>query len=78
MRVLNLSVIVTRLRRPGFTTALIMRLKQITSAFCLCLLAGLASAQPTGYALDVNPNNDAVRLGFSYGTAGIGERSLSQ
>ena len=43
-----------------------MRMKQITLAICLCLLAGLVSAQTTGKALDVNLNNDAVRLGFSW------------
>jgi hypothetical protein len=39
---------------------------QILPAFCLCLLAGWASAQTTGKALDVNLNGDAVRLGFSW------------
>ena len=43
-----------------------MRKMQILLTFCLCLLAGLASAQTTGKALDVNLNNDAVRLGFSW------------
>ncbi len=43
-----------------------MRMKQLLFVFCLCLLAGLASAQMTGKALDVNLNNDAVRLGFSW------------
>jgi hypothetical protein len=43
-----------------------MRVTQILLAFCLCLLAGLASAQTTGKALDVNLSGDAVRLGFSW------------
>ena len=43
-----------------------MRLNQTLLAFFLCLLAGLASAQATGKALDVNLNSDSVRLGFSW------------
>jgi hypothetical protein len=43
-----------------------MRLKQSLLASCLCLLAAPAFAQTTGKALDVNLNNDAVRLGFSW------------
>ena len=43
-----------------------MRVKQILLAFCLCLSAAPAFAQTTGKALDVNLNNDAVRLGFSW------------
>ena len=43
-----------------------MRVKQTLFAFCLCLVAGVASAQTTGKALDVNLNSDAVRLGFSW------------
>ena len=43
-----------------------MRLKQTLLAFCLCLSAAPAFAQTTGTALDVNLNNDAVRLGFSW------------
>jgi hypothetical protein len=43
-----------------------MRLKQLLLALCLCLPAATASAQTTGKALDVNLNNDAVRLGFSW------------
>lgn len=43
-----------------------MRLKQLLLGSCLCLLAAPAFAQTTGKALDVNLNNDAVRLGFGW------------
>ena len=43
-----------------------MRAKQALSALCLCLLTGLASAQMTGKALDINLNDDAVRMGFAW------------
>ncbi len=43
-----------------------MRMKQLLLATCLCLLAGLASAQTTGKALDINLSADAVRLGFTW------------
>ena len=43
-----------------------MRVKQTLFALCLCLLSGLAFAQTTGKALDVNLNGDAVRLGFAW------------
>lgn len=43
-----------------------MRLKQLLLATCLCLAGTTAFAQTTGKALDVNLNNDAVRLGFSW------------
>jgi hypothetical protein len=43
-----------------------MRTNQALFAFCLCLLAGLASAQTTGKALDINLNDEAVRLGFAW------------
>ncbi|MDJ0710647.1 MAG: YfaZ family outer membrane protein [Woeseiaceae bacterium] len=43
-----------------------MRLKQLLLAVCLCLSAAPAFAQTTGTALDVNLNNDAIRLGFSW------------
>ena len=43
-----------------------MRVKQTLLAFCLCYLAAPAFAQTTGKALDVNLNNDAVRLGFAW------------
>ena len=43
-----------------------MRVNQAPLAFCLCLLAGIASAQTTGKALDVNLNSDSVRLGFAW------------
>ncbi len=42
-----------------------MRMKQILLAFCLCVAAAPAFAQTTGTALDINLNNDAIRLGFS-------------
>ena len=41
-------------------------MKQILLAFCLCLAAASAFAQTTGKALDVNLNNDAVRLTFAW------------
>lgn len=43
-----------------------MRANQTLFALCLCLLSGLASAQTTGKGLDVNLNNDSVRLGFTW------------
>ena len=43
-----------------------MRMKQILLALCLCLAAAPTFAQTTGTALDVNLNDDAVRLGFSW------------
>lgn len=43
-----------------------MRMKQTLLALCLCVFAAPAFAQTTGTALDVNLNNDAVRLGFSW------------
>ena len=43
-----------------------MRVKQTLLAFCLCYLAAPAFAQTTGKALDLNLNNDAVRLGFAW------------
>lgn len=43
-----------------------MRKNQTLLALCLCLFAGVASAQTTGKALDVNLNSDAVRLGFTW------------
>ncbi|MBT8092286.1 MAG: YfaZ family protein [Gammaproteobacteria bacterium] len=43
-----------------------MRVKQTLLALGLCLLSGLAFAQTTGKALDVNLNGDAVRLGFAW------------
>ena len=43
-----------------------MRMKHTLLAVCLCLSAAPAFAQTTGTALDVNLNNDAVRLGFSW------------
>ena len=43
-----------------------MKVKQTLFAFCLCLVAAPAFAQTTGKALDLNLNNDAVRLGFSW------------
>ena len=43
-----------------------MRVKQTLFAFCLCVLAAPAFAQTTGKALDVNLNNEAVRLSFSW------------
>lgn len=43
-----------------------MKLKQTLLALCLCFSAGAAFAQTTGTALDVNLNNDSVRLGFSW------------
>jgi hypothetical protein len=45
---------------------MIMKIKQTLLAVCLCLSAAPAFAQTTGKALDVNLNNDAVRLGFSW------------
>ncbi len=43
-----------------------MRMKQILLALCLCASAAPAFAQTTGTALDVNLNDDAVRLSFSW------------
>lgn len=43
-----------------------MRTKQTLLALCLCLSAAPVFAQTTGTALDVNLNDDAVRLGFSW------------
>ena len=43
-----------------------MKLKQTLLALCLCLSAGVAFGQTTGTALDVNLNNDSVRLGFAW------------
>ena len=43
-----------------------MRVKQTLFAFCLCVLAAPAFAQTPGKAFDVNLNDDAVRLGFSW------------
>lgn len=43
-----------------------MNVKQTLLALCLCLSAAPALAQTTGTALDVNLNDDAVRLGFSW------------
>jgi hypothetical protein len=43
-----------------------MRSNQALIAFLLCLLAGLASAQTTTKALDINVNAEAVRLGFAW------------
>ncbi len=43
-----------------------MRANQTLLAFCLWLLAGLASAQTTGKALDINLNSDSVRAGFTW------------
>ena len=43
-----------------------MKMKQLLITFCLCLLAGFAFAQETGKALDINLNNDAVRVGFTW------------
>jgi len=53
-------------RQLGHTIGIIMRVNQTLLAFCLCLLAGMASAQATGKALDVNLNSDSVRLGFTW------------
>lgn len=41
-------------------------MKQILLALCLCLAAASAFAQTTKTAIDVNLNNDAARLGFSW------------
>ncbi len=43
-----------------------MRMKQILLAIVLCAAAAPTFAQTTGTALDINLNNDAVRLGFSW------------
>lgn len=43
-----------------------MRANQALFALCLCLLAGSASAQMTGKALDINLNDEAARLGFAW------------
>lgn len=43
-----------------------MRANQTLIALFLCLLAGLASAQTTGKALDINLNGDSVRMGFTW------------
>lgn len=43
-----------------------MKVKQTLLALSLCLYAGLTFAQTTGTALDVNLNNDSVRLGFAW------------
>lgn len=43
-----------------------MRLKQTLLAICLCFSALPAFAQTTGTALDINLNNDALRLGFNW------------
>mgnify|MGYP001817992561 CR=1 FL=1 len=43
-----------------------MREKQTLFALCLCVLAAPAFAQTPGKAFDVNLNDDAVRLGFSW------------
>lgn len=43
-----------------------MKANQLLLALCLCLLAGTASAQMTGKALDINLNSDSVRLGFAW------------
>ncbi len=43
-----------------------MRANQAVLALGLCLLAGLASAQTTGTALDINLNSDSARFGFSW------------
>lgn len=43
-----------------------MRANQALLALGLCFWAGLASAQTTGTALDINLNNDSARFGFSW------------
>lgn len=43
-----------------------MKVKQTLLALCLCLATATSVAQTTGTALDVNLNDDAVRLGFSW------------
>ncbi len=43
-----------------------MKTKQLLLALCLWLSAAPAFAQTTGTALDVNLNDDAIRLGFSW------------
>ncbi len=43
-----------------------MRANQALFAFCLCLLAGVASAQTTGKALDINLNDESFRMGFTW------------
>lgn len=43
-----------------------MRANQALLALGLCLVAGLASGQTAGKALDINLNSDSVRLGFSW------------
>ncbi len=43
-----------------------MRIRHLLLALCLCTFAAPAFAQTTGTALDINLNNDAVRLGFSW------------
>ncbi|MEM8816772.1 MAG: YfaZ family outer membrane protein [Pseudomonadota bacterium] len=43
-----------------------MKAYQALLALSLCLLAGLASAEATGRALDINLNDDAVRAGFAW------------
>ncbi len=43
-----------------------MRAIQAWLALGLCLVAGLASAQTVGKALDINLTSDSVRLGFAW------------
>ncbi len=43
-----------------------MRANQAWLALCLCLVAGTASAQTVGKALDINLNSDSARLGFAW------------
>ncbi|MBT8097036.1 MAG: hypothetical protein HKN35_09775 [Woeseia sp.] len=43
-----------------------MRTTKTLFAVGLCLLAGIASAQTTGKALDINLNGDSVRAGFTW------------
>ena len=47
-----------------------MKAYRLLAALGSCLLAGLASAQSADRALDINLNDDAVRLGFAWPPGG--------
>lgn len=52
-----------------------MKAYRVLLALASCLLAGLASAQSADRALDINLNDDAVRLGFAWPPGGASYRA---
>lgn len=52
-----------------------MKAYRVMGALGLCLLTGLASAQSADRALDINLNDDAVRLGFAWPPGGANYRT---